>query len=89
MRNLDDEAATLGNGEVGRPDCICNETAEKDCGRFALSLKHDVKPFSVDIPEAQLDDLMSRLKRTRFPDDFANDDWRYGYNTAYHRELIN
>ncbi len=54
-----------------------------------MSSIHDVKPFSVNIPDAELDDLMSRLKRTRFPDDFGNDDWRYGYNTAYHRELIN
>lgn len=53
-----------------------------------MSLRHDVKPFVVHIPDAQLDDLMSRLKRTRFPEDFGNDDWRYGYNTAYHRELI-
>ena len=53
-----------------------------------MALHHDVKPFKIDISDAQLDDLMSRLKRTRFPDDFGNDDWRYGYNTAYHRELI-
>ena len=53
-----------------------------------MSSKHAVKPFKIDIPAAQLDDLMGRLKRTRFPNDFGNDDWRYGYNTAYHRELI-
>ena len=45
-------------------------------------------PFTVDIPDSELDDLAQRLRRTRFPDDFGNDDWRYGYNTAYHRELI-
>lgn len=53
-----------------------------------MSAKHDVERFVIDIPDSQLDDLLSRLKRTRFPDDFGNDDWRYGYNTAYHRELI-
>ncbi len=52
-----------------------------------MSLKHDVRPFTVDIPDAQLDDLMLRLKRTRFPSDFGNDDRGYGHNTAY-RELI-
>ncbi len=50
--------------------------------------QHDVKPFTIGIPQPDLDDMMSRLKRTRFPDDVDNDDWRYGYNSAYHRELI-
>ena len=49
---------------------------------------HDVRPFRIEIPQADLDDMMDRLKRTRFADDFANDDWRYGYNTAYHRTLV-
>lgn len=54
-----------------------------------MSADHDVKPFEINISEGQLDDLRTRLERTRFPEDFGNDDWRYGYNTAYHRELIN
>ena len=49
---------------------------------------HDVRPFRIEIPQADLDDMMDRLKRTRFADDFANDDWRYGYNTADHRTLV-
>ncbi len=53
-----------------------------------MSSKYQVKPFKIDISAADLDDLMLRLKRTRFSHDFGNDDWRYGYNTAYHRELI-
>ena len=54
-----------------------------------MSADHDVKPFEINISEGQLDDLRTRLERTRFPEDFGNDDWRYGYNTSYHRELIN
>ncbi len=54
-----------------------------------MSAKNGVRPFKIEISEDQLDDLNARLKRTRFPEDFGNDDWRYGYNTAYHRELIN
>ena len=46
---------------------------------------HTVSPFTIAIAEEQLDDLDQRLRRTRFPQDFGNDDWRYGYNTAYHR----
>jgi len=43
--------------------------------------------FLVDVPQAVLDDLRRRLAETRWTDDFANDDWRYGANAAYIREL--
>jgi pimeloyl-ACP methyl ester carboxylesterase len=46
-----------------------------------------VAPFVIAIPEAILADLHRRLDATRWPDDFANDDWRYGANTAYVRDL--
>lgn len=34
-----------------------------------------------------LDDLQQRLSVARWSDDFANDDWRYGTDTRYLREL--
>jgi pimeloyl-ACP methyl ester carboxylesterase len=43
--------------------------------------------FRIEIPEAVLGDLKARLAQTRWPDDFANEDWRYGANVAYIREL--
>lgn len=54
-----------------------------------MSREFEVKPFKVDVHDTQLDDLMARLKPTRLPSDFGNDDRRYSYNTAYHDELIN
>src|SRR3546814_6679144 len=39
-------------------------------------------------PEARLADLRKRPARTRFAEDFANDDWSYGVNGAYLRELV-
>jgi pimeloyl-ACP methyl ester carboxylesterase len=44
--------------------------------------------FEIRVPQASLDDLKARLARTRHADDFANDDWRYGMNGGYLRELI-
>ena len=38
-----------------------------------MSSKHDVRPFKIDMPEAQLEDMMTRPLQTRFPDDFGND----------------
>jgi pimeloyl-ACP methyl ester carboxylesterase len=47
-----------------------------------------IEPFTIDIPEAVLDDLRARLSATRWTDDFENEDWRYGADAAYLRELV-
>ena len=47
-----------------------------------------VEPFRVDVPDTVLVDLRARLERTRWTEDFANDRWNYGTNTAYLRELV-
>jgi hypothetical protein len=39
-------------------------------------------------PMQLLTDLRMRLKLTRWADDFSNEDWRYGTNTAYLKELV-
>ena len=44
--------------------------------------------FKVHIPDQVLEDLRERLKRTRWPYDFANQDWRYGTNLDYLRDLV-
>ena len=44
--------------------------------------------FDIQVPQASLDDLQARLARTRESPDFGNDDWRYGMNGAYLRELL-
>ena len=44
--------------------------------------------FRVHASAERLADLESRLRATNWPDDFANDDWRYGTNAAYLRELV-
>lgn len=46
-----------------------------------------IEPFSIAIAKSVLDDLQERLERTRWTDDFANEDWGYGANAAYIREL--
>jgi pimeloyl-ACP methyl ester carboxylesterase len=47
-----------------------------------------IEPFKIDVPDTVLDDLRERLARTRWAEDFANDDWGYGTNGAYLRELV-
>ena len=44
-------------------------------------------PFTIDIPQADLDDLRDRLARTRWPDELAGVGWAYGVPRDYLREL--
>lgn len=46
-----------------------------------------IEPFSIAIAESVLEDLHDRLARTRWTDDFANDEWRYGASAGYIKEL--
>src|SRR5262249_56493990 len=46
-----------------------------------------MKPFRIDIPQAQLDDLRRRLAHTRWPDEFPAVDWSRGVPLAYVKEL--
>ncbi len=38
----------------------------------------EIRPFHIEIPEAQLDDLRDRLARTRWPDGLPGVGWSYG-----------
>ena len=46
-----------------------------------------IEPFDVHVDDTVLDDLRERLRRTRWPQDFNNEDWAYGANTAYLKSL--
>ncbi|HXG20895.1 MAG TPA: epoxide hydrolase N-terminal domain-containing protein, partial [Methylomirabilota bacterium] len=46
------------------------------------------EPFTIAIPEETLSDLRERLRKTRWPHDFANEQWQYGTNLAYLKELV-
>jgi pimeloyl-ACP methyl ester carboxylesterase len=47
-----------------------------------------MEPFQIRVPQADLDDLNRRLRDTRWPEDFGNDDWTYGANGPFMRELV-
>lgn len=44
-------------------------------------------PFTVDVPEADLEDLRARLAATRWPAESPDDDWVRGVPGSYLREL--
>ncbi|TDO35225.1 pimeloyl-ACP methyl ester carboxylesterase [Kribbella sp. VKM Ac-2527] len=48
----------------------------------------DIRPFTVDIAQADLDDLLARLARTRLPEPVPGDDWDYGTPNHYLSEMV-
>jgi len=47
-----------------------------------------IRPFRIDIPQADLDDLHERLARTRWPDELPGVGWTRGVPLGYLRELV-
>ncbi|WP_378741989.1 epoxide hydrolase family protein [Nocardia brasiliensis] len=48
---------------------------------------NEIRPFRIEIPQADLDDLRDRLARTRWIDDLLGVGWERGVPTAYLKEL--
>ncbi|HEY1698714.1 MAG TPA: epoxide hydrolase [Trebonia sp.] len=46
-----------------------------------------IRPFRIDVPQADLDDLRDRLARTRWPDEVPGAGWDYGIPLGYVRDL--
>ncbi|MET0828122.1 MAG: epoxide hydrolase family protein [Microbacterium sp.] len=47
-----------------------------------------LKPFTIDVSDEELATLRRRLVEARFAEDFQNEDWGYGMNGAYLKELV-
>ena len=52
------------------------------------STSSDIRPFVIDIPQSDLDDLDNRLARTRYPAAAPGDDWTYGVPNHYLQEMV-
>jgi pimeloyl-ACP methyl ester carboxylesterase len=48
----------------------------------------EIRPFSLEIPQAELDDLDDRLGRTRWPDQLPGVGWSYGVERDYLKDLV-
>ncbi len=47
----------------------------------------EIRPFRIDVPQEDLDDLIDRLERTRWPDELPGAEWSYGVPVGYVRDL--
>jgi epoxide hydrolase len=50
-------------------------------------MSHEISPFRIEVPEADLDDLRERLRRTRWPEAETVGDWSQGVPLGYVRDL--
>jgi hypothetical protein len=46
-----------------------------------------VKPYTLSIPQSQLDDLRHRIKNTRWPNQMKGAGWERGVPISYLKEL--
>lgn len=44
--------------------------------------------YAIAIPDADVAELSARLKQTRWPDEYANQDWSYGTRLDYLKALL-
>jgi pimeloyl-ACP methyl ester carboxylesterase len=49
---------------------------------------HSLRPFVVDVADAEIDDLRRRLASTRWSPEVGNDDWSYGTSGRYLRQFV-
>jgi epoxide hydrolase len=47
----------------------------------------EIHPFHIEVPQAALDDLRDRLRRTRWPGELPNAGWDYGVPLGYLQDL--
>ncbi len=47
----------------------------------------EIRPFRVDVPQADIDDLRHRLAMARWPDELPGTGWNYGIPLPYVKEL--
>ncbi len=47
----------------------------------------EIRPFTIEIPQDQLDDLKLRLERTRWTDEAEGSGWQHGISLDYMKEL--
>jgi hypothetical protein len=47
-----------------------------------------ITPFKIQVPDAVLRDLKTRLAQTRFPNEIPGSGWTYGTDLSYAKELV-
>jgi len=74
-------------GYVGIAACVFAVSCIGSRASAQSAASARVEPFTIAVPQTTLEDLESRLARTRWPDQLPGTGWDMGADTAYMREL--
>ncbi|MHA7650445.1 alpha/beta fold hydrolase [Mycobacterium sp. ML4] len=55
---------------------------------IAPTIGSSVRPYPIEVPQSQLDDLRRRLSMARWPAEIAGADWDYGTEQAFLRNVV-
>jgi pimeloyl-ACP methyl ester carboxylesterase len=67
------------------PDSTTQQSHDARIGHDRSNIS--IRPFRVEVPQADLKDLRNRLAGTRWPDELPGVGWRYGVPLEYLKEL--
>jgi pimeloyl-ACP methyl ester carboxylesterase len=83
MKNVINRRAML-KGSAGLATVLASATAATKPAHSVES----VTPFKIDIPQADIDDLRTRLKMTRWAESLSDPEWAYGTDQRVLKDLV-
>ena len=86
---IGDGQVSLGNNQIiapaSTPTQALLESQSEMNNKYANS---DIIPFKIEVADSEINDLRSRLQRTRLPDQLDNVSWEYGTNLSFMNDLV-
>ena len=80
---------SFGNNQIiaaaSTPAQMFSGSQSKMDNKFA---NNDIIPFRIDVTDPEVNDLLSRLQKTRLPDQLDNVSWEYGTNLSFMNDLL-
>src|SRR5205823_5064695 len=79
--------ARLGAARRAAGRAATARAAHRSAAVASSHMGAEIRPFRVEVSEADLDDLRERLARTRWPDQIPGSGWDYGTDLRYLQDL--
>ena len=80
---------SLGNNQIiaaaSTPTQMFSGSQSQMDNKFA---NNDIIPFRIEVTDPEVNDLLSRLQKTRLPDQLDNVSWEYGTNLSFMNDLL-
>jgi pimeloyl-ACP methyl ester carboxylesterase len=74
--------------KIDRRKLLCLAAVPYSVPLLAQSKSASVRQFRIAVPQKTLDRIIGRVRETRFPERLDTNDWSYGANWDYMKELV-